>query len=257
MFPPQTCSLGCTVSYKKYDIQTSDTCLIVHCFRQDKFQIPKRNHLFCPCLERGQNRGDNLFYQVYLGCLCGELENHSNIWGTVLVLLCTVKYCGHFLSLSSLQMDSKDCLIITSLENMKNSPLIVLSIWKHCISTYWPHNLHWPNCQSKMEFAMCLSPEYHYITAVKEKQGGWDSRVTRCSLMSPAPQSKNIDSYLCGLGKAAQSQIKANALPVCLIWRKRRTMGRSHIVPRWPGMPILRARCTSPAAFPAGLWGSC
>lgn len=150
---------------------------------------------------------------------------------------------GIILSLSSLQMDSKDCLIITSLENIKNSPLIVLSIWKHYISTYWPHNLHWHNCQSKMEFPMCLSPEYHYITAIKEKQGEWDSRDTGRSLMSPAPQSKDIDNYLHGLGKAAQSQVKANTLPVCFIWRKRRTKGRSHIVPRWPAMTILQAHC--------------
>lgn len=160
------------------------------------------------------------------------------------------------MSLCSLQMDGKDCLIITSLENMKNSPLIVLSICKHYMSTYWPHNLHWHNCQSKMEFPICLNPGYHYITAVKEKQGEWHSRATRCSLMSPAPQSKNIDNYLCGLAKAAQSQVKANALPVCFIWRKRSTTGRSHIVPRWPAMPILRAHCASPTVFSAGIWGS-
>lgn len=164
---------------------------------------------------------------------------------------------GIILSLSSLQMDSKGYLIIMFPENMRNSPLIVLSIWKHYISTYWPHNLHWHNCHSKMEFPMCLSPGYHYRAPGKGKQGWWEGKASGCSLMSPAPQSKNIDSYLHGLGKAAQSQGEANTLPVCLIWRTRSTAGRSHIVPRCPAMPILQAHCASPAARSAGLWGSC
>lgn len=34
---------------------------------------------------------------------------------------------------------------------MRNSQLIVLTIWKHYILTYWPHNWHWHNWQAKMD----------------------------------------------------------------------------------------------------------
>lgn len=66
-----------------------------------------------------------------------------------------------------------------------------------------------------MVFPVSLSPGSHYTAAGKENQGGRDSKATGCSLMSPALQSKNIDNYLCGLGKAAQSQVKAN-VSTCL-----------------------------------------
>lgn len=43
---------------------------------------------------------------------------------------------GFILSPNSLGMDSKDYLIITSLEDMKNSKSFVLSVLKPCILTY-------------------------------------------------------------------------------------------------------------------------